>query len=148
MGWFVHLVVELSGGYLSVLQNSKLVFSLLLFFIPFIILALLSLPSLPLVAQIRGRIAGPPPPSSPRHAPSFFIARKTQHFLPSSTRVELCAYPRCWSLSAVDSFLHFRKLSEISPRTMGIELKDQLYTLAVYSRVTARRPPGRPASLG
>ena len=58
------------------------------FSIPFIILALLS-PSLPVVTQIRS-LAGPPPPSPPRYVPSFFIARRTQHFLPLSTSIELC----------------------------------------------------------
>ena len=57
--------------------------------IPFIILALLSR-SLSVVAQIRGRIAGPPLPSLLRYVPSFLIARRNQHFLRLSTRVELC----------------------------------------------------------
>ena len=42
--------------------------------------------SLPVVTQIRGHITGPPPPSPLRYARSLFIARITQHFLPSSTR--------------------------------------------------------------
>ena len=53
-----------------------------------IILALLS-HSLPAVPQIRGHIAGPPPPSPLRYRALIFIARIIQHFLPSSTRVEL-----------------------------------------------------------
>ena len=40
--------------------------------------------SLPFVIQIRGHIAGTPPPSSPR------FMRRVWCFLPSSTRVELC----------------------------------------------------------
>ena len=63
---------------------------LFFFFIPFIILALLSR-SLPVVTQIRGHIPGPPPPSPLRYNNAFvFIARRILHFLPSSTRVELC----------------------------------------------------------
>ena len=50
------------------------------FFIPFIILALLS-PSFPVVTQIRGHIAGPPPPSPLRYMPSFSIAIIIQHAL-------------------------------------------------------------------
>ena len=47
-------------------------------------------PSLPVVTQIRGHIAGPPPSSPLRYNNAFnVIARKKQHFLPSSTRVEL-----------------------------------------------------------
>ena len=34
----------------------------------------------------------PPPPL--RYAPCIFIARRINHSLPSSTRVELCLYPR------------------------------------------------------
>ena len=39
----------------------------------------------------------------------IFIARRTQHFLPSSTRVELCS-------QQLILFLHFCKYSLISPR--------------------------------
>ena len=58
------------------------------FFIPFIVFALLSL-LLPVVPQIRGHIAGPPPPSPLRYVPSFFMARVIHLHPPSSTRVEL-----------------------------------------------------------
>ena len=66
------------------------------FCIPFVVLALLSL-SLPVVAQIRGHIAGP---STPPHYGTclHFCCEKTSafFFLPSSTRVELnCTSPRC-----------------------------------------------------
>ena len=39
-------------------------------------------------------IAGTPPPSPVRFVPPFYslIARTVQHFLPSSTRVELCVH--------------------------------------------------------
>ena len=89
---------------LMVLQQACTFFTLVqLFFvffsIPIIILALLS-PSLPVVTQIRGRIAGPSSPFSPRSVPSFFIAIKTQHFLPSSTRVELCVPTLLGALSS------------------------------------------------
>ena len=57
-------------------------------FIPFIFLALLSR-ALPSSSNSDpGHIAGPPP-SPLRYVLSFLIARRTQHFLPSSTRVEL-----------------------------------------------------------
>ena len=59
-----------------------------IFFIPFVILALLS-PSLPVPTQIRGHIAGPPPPSPLRYVPSFLSREECSMFLPSSTRVEL-----------------------------------------------------------
>ena len=60
------------------------------FFIPFIFLVLLSR-SLPVVAQTRGHIAGPPLASPLRYNNALiFIARRIQHFLPSSTRVESC----------------------------------------------------------
>ena len=50
---------------------------------PIYFLALLSR-SLPVVCQIPGHKAGPPPPPSPLvpYVPSFFIARIIQHFLP------------------------------------------------------------------
>ena len=46
--------------------------------------------SLPVATQIRGHIASPPPPSLPTKVRAFiFIARRIQHRLPLSTRVEL-----------------------------------------------------------
>ena len=106
------------------------------FFIPFIILALLSR-SLPVVAPIRGHIVGPPLPSPPRYNNAFiFIARRIQYFLPSSTRVDSrrlasnCAYPRCETPSAVDPFFyffwHFCKYNQ-NLTTVGIEVRDQRY---------------------
>ena len=63
-------------------------------FVPFNILALLSLafpPSL-VVTQIRSHMADPPPPSALRYVPSNLSrdAIILQHFLASSTRVDLC----------------------------------------------------------
>ena len=58
------------------------------FCIPFIILTLLSC-SFPVVTQIWDHIASPSPTSPLRCVPLIFIARIIQHFLPSSTRVEL-----------------------------------------------------------
>lgn len=61
----------------------------LLFFIPLHIIAILSLP-LPAETQIRGRSAGPPPPSPTlRHVPYIFFARRIQPFLLLSTQVQL-----------------------------------------------------------
>ena len=57
--------------------------------IPFIVLALVLSRSLPVASEIRGHTAGPPLPSPLRYVPSYLITRRTQHFLPSSTRVEL-----------------------------------------------------------
>ena len=45
-------------------------------------------PSSVVITQIRGHIAGYPPPPL-RYSSCIFIARRVQHFLPSSTRVEL-----------------------------------------------------------
>ena len=42
------------------------------------------------VTQIRSHIVSSFPPSSPRYVPCVFIAKRIKHFLPSSTRVELC----------------------------------------------------------
>ncbi|CAM9693533.1 unnamed protein product [Laminaria digitata] len=47
-----------------------------------------SCPSI-VITRIRGHKAGSSPPSPLRFEPSFFIASKVRHFLPSSTRVEL-----------------------------------------------------------
>ena len=52
------------------------------FFIPFIILALRFSCSLAVVTQIRGRIAGPPPPSPLRYVPSFLSREQCSTFLP------------------------------------------------------------------
>ena len=56
-------------------------YSVLFFFIPFIILALLSR-SLPVVSQIRGHIAGPPPLSPLRYVPSFLSREEVSIFFP------------------------------------------------------------------
>ena len=64
-------------------------FFLCIFFIPFIILALLS-PSVPVAPQIRRHIVGRRSSPLPITVHAFIsIARRIQHFLPSSTRVEL-----------------------------------------------------------
>ena len=72
------------------------VFALLFLFFPPSHLLILSSPCfsspLPFVTQIRGHIAGTPPPFPLRCVPSSFIARRVQQFLPSSTRVELCVH--------------------------------------------------------
>ena len=64
------------------------------FFVPFVILALLSSPSLPVVVQIRGRIAGPPPPSLLRYVPSVLSREYCSIFFPRRLASN-CAYPRC-----------------------------------------------------
>ena len=64
-------------------------FSFSFFFRPIYYLRTILSPSLPVLTQIRGHIAGRPSPSPLRYVPSFFLARRIQHFLPSSTRVEL-----------------------------------------------------------
>ncbi|CAN0097717.1 unnamed protein product, partial [Laminaria digitata] len=46
--------------------------------------------SFPFVSQIRGRVLAGTPPPSPLHG----IARRVQHFLASSNRVELLGYDR------------------------------------------------------
>ena len=51
------------------------------FFIPFVILAPLSR-SLSVVTQIRGHIAGPPPPSPLRHVPLFLSREEASIFFP------------------------------------------------------------------
>ena len=53
----------------------------LFFFIPFIIPATFSR-SLPVVTQIRGHIAGPPPPSPLRHVLSFLPRGESSIFFP------------------------------------------------------------------
>ena len=86
---------------MNVFQNIIIIVTYFGLVIPFIILALLSY-SLPVVTQIRGHIAGPSPPSPLRTVRSFiFIARKIQHFLPWSTRVELYLPTLLGALSAL-----------------------------------------------
>ena len=84
--------------------------------IPFVILALL-LPSLLVVTQIRGHIGGPPPPSPLRYNNAFtFIARRIQHFLPSSTRVDLYLPTLLGALSSLSFCCIFVNKVKISPR--------------------------------
>ena len=71
--------------------------------------------SLLVVTQIRGHIAGSSPPlPALRFVPCFFIARRFQLFLPSSTRVELFLL----ALGALSSwsFLIFANNFRISPQ--------------------------------
>ena len=84
------------GGTYNSNQNQRWI--LLLFFHPIYYprTALLALP--PVATQIRDHIAGPPPPSPLRCAPSLLKTHSLlsrldfiEHFLPSSTRVELLA---------------------------------------------------------
>ena len=84
----------------QLLYYIKYIIPYFFFLITNIILALLS-PSLPVVTQIRGGIAGSPSSSPPRYVPYFLIARGTQHFLPSSPRVELC-----WNITIFNFFTH------------------------------------------
>ena len=116
------------------------------FFIPFIIPAPLSR-SLPVVTQIRGHKAGPPPPSPLLHVPSFFhreenpassslvdsrrifpthAARRSQQLIPFYFRI----FANIWSNLIV----------------VGVELRDN-QTLVVFEGKTTR-PPGRPADNG
>ena len=112
------------------------------FFIPSIILAPLSR-SLPVVTQIQGHIAGPPPPSPLRHVPSFLSREEVSIFFPRRLASN-CTYSRCWALSAVGPFF-FVAFLQIKSNiiTVGIKLKEK-QTLAVFEGKTTRRP-GRPA---
>ena len=80
------------------------------FFIPCIILAVLSLSLSVVVTKIRGHIAGPPPPFPLRHVPSFLSREEFSIFFPRRLASN-CTYPRCLALSTVDPFflLHFCK---------------------------------------
>ena len=66
--------------------------NIIIFFIACIILELLSR-YFPVVTQIRGHIAGPPPPFSLRHVLSF-SSREVSIFFPRRL-VSNCTYPRC-----------------------------------------------------
>ena len=85
------------------------------FFIPFVSPAVLSR-FFPVISQIQGHIAGSPPPSPLRYVLSFFIARRTQHFLPSLTRVELCVPMLLGALSSCYFSCIFENIFKISPR--------------------------------
>ena len=65
---------------------------------PFVVLLVLPLQ---VVTQIRGHIVGSSPPSPLRYVPCMFIARRIQHFLSSSIRVEFCLPALLSALSAV-----------------------------------------------
>ena len=68
--------------------------------------------SLQVAAEIRGHIAGSPPPSPIRTVRAYiFIARRIQHFLPSSTRLEMYLPTLLGALSSgiLFIFLHFCK---------------------------------------
>ena len=88
------------------------------------------------VIQIQGHIAG----SSPsRQRFAFFIARRFQLFLPSSTRVELCL-PTLGALgNKLLIFLCFRKYIP-SLTTAGIELQDQHYRQVAFRGLPLGRP--------
>ena len=62
------------------------------FFIPFVVLALLSR-SLTVIIPIRGHIAGPPPASPLRYVPSFLSREEISIFFPRRLASN-CAYPR------------------------------------------------------
>ena len=90
----------------------------LFFSIPFIILAFLLSPSLAVVvvAQIRGHIAGPPPPSPLRYVPLFLSREEFSNLFPRRLASN-CAYPRCKAFSAVDPFFCiFSYTVKISPQ--------------------------------
>ena len=84
--------------------------SLVFFFFPlyclFTVVVLSS--SLPVVTQIRGHIAAPPPPFQLRHVPSFL------------SREEIIISQQSFLL-----FFIFFQIVKISPSTVRIELKDQ-----------------------
>ena len=93
------------------------------FFIPLILVPLSR--SLPVVTQIRGHIAGLPPPSPLRHVPSYLSREEVSIFFPRRLASN-CTYPRCWALSAVDPFFVFALLQIKSNLiVVGIELKDK-----------------------
>ena len=78
-------------------------------------LSLLLAPSLLIdVTQTWGHIAGPPPPSPLRYAPSFFLRQDFSTFFPRSLESN-CAYPHCEAFSAVGVA---RRLSIFFPRRL------------------------------
>ena len=61
----------------------------------------LSLLLLLLFVAIRGHIVASTTSSPLRHVPVMFTARRIQHFLPSSTRVEVCLPTVQWARPTV-----------------------------------------------
>ena len=100
-----------------------------LIFIPFIILALLST-SLELRSGVT--YGGPSSPLSTTVRVFVFIARRIQHFLPSSIRVELClpTLLLIGSLSGSDPFVPQYCKSRQNLTEVGIKPKDP--TLVVF----------------
>ena len=83
-----------------------------------------------------------PSSSLPTSARAFIIIARRQHFLPSSTRVELYQPTLLGALSSWSPLFFFAFLQMKSNLIMvGIELKDK-QTLAVLEGKTTR-PPGR-----
>ena len=113
------------------------------FFIPFIIPAPLSR-SLPVVTQIRGHIAGPPPPSPLRHVLSFLPRRESSIFFPGRLASNQPTLLGALSSSSLFFFAFLQIKSNLI--VVGVELKDN-QTLVVFEGETtiSNRPPGRPA---
>ena len=85
----VELCLPTLGG-----LSSCLFFFIFFFFFHPIYYLRPSVLSLLVATQIWGHITGSSPPYQLRFVPCIFIARRIQPFLPSSTRVGLCFYPR------------------------------------------------------
>ena len=114
-----------------VLATATTSFLFLFFSIPFIILAPLSSPSLPVVTQIWGHIAGPPP-SPLRYVPSFISREELSIFFPRRLASN-CAYPRCYeALSAADPLFAFL---QIKPKSRHGGNRTQGPTLVVFEAV-------------
>ena len=77
------------------------------------------------VTQIRGHIAGSPPPYPLRFVPCTFIARRLQPFLPSSTPSN-CAYPCYRQSQQLIPFFVFADKNSKSHHG-GIRTPDQRY---------------------
>ena len=100
----------------------------------------------PVVTQIRGHIADPPLPSPPGIiTPSFYRSRRVEHFVPSSTRVEL--YQPMLLLGDLSSwsFFFFSLIFANKFKSHHGGNGTQGPTLVVFEG--NHRPPGRPASI-